>query len=484
MARRKLVGFGALGEPVGKQFAVGFGGGIEGAVGTVGSATGRMAVIASGAMSILTGGFTRTAGAASALAVNANASMGSIGGAAVGVGGRLRSLSGIIGGVRQKLLGFGALGVQAAQQFVTGMAAPLMGMGGLISAALGPVGLVIAGLAAIVSGIIHCTFAAADFGESLDKVETIFGTSSKVILAEASKMAAQFGTVKKDFVDAAANFGSVFKEMGLGAARAAELGNAMTKLGMDMASLDNVADTEVFTAMSAALRGEFDPLERFRVFLNADTVALKAVKMGLANTTQGVSEAARKYATLQLIVEKTKDAQGNLEQTFDSGKNQWKALGGNISNIATSLGEVFLPMMSQALGGINTFLSAIAQTFEWVSGVFQNVYKWIGLVDETAAEVKMRKKDQENAEAQKSRLEASGAPRGGGEGGGKGEGGGRKGWSGGLEEYAKKIQESAWGKGKEKKNKTDELLTKQNDISQKILDKLGGGPPKVVPVAG
>jgi hypothetical protein len=352
-------------------------------------------------------------------------------------------LMGVAGGMGGKLGGIFS-GITSALQGAAGG-----GMGGLaslagIGAAAGPIGLATAALLGFGAAIGKVTMMAADLRETTDKLSSIFGSNADIITSKASEMAGKFGASKGEFMNASANFGAVLKEMGAGAGEAANTGNAIAKLGMDMASLDNTTNAEAFTAISSALRGEYDPIEKYRVFLSAAAVAQKAVSMGLADNASHVSEAAKKYATLALIVEKTKDAQGNLEETIGSGKNQWRQLQGNIEHIATSMGSVFLPIMEVVLAKINAFLGVFAKAWETFAGIIQMVYDALGMTDKAADDKKKALVDESNEKTRGERARASGtAP---GPGGGAAE---AKGWMGGIEQSWKHTQEAIFGKGKD-----------------------------------
>jgi hypothetical protein len=372
----------------------------------------------------------------------------------VEIGANQNPLNAALSQVHSKLLGMGSIGGKLGGVF-KGITSALMGagssmasMGGAagiagIAAAAGPIGVAAAALLGFAAAIGKCTMMAADLRETTDKLGSIFGSNADIIVKKAEEMAAKFGTTKGEFMDAAGNFGAVFKEMGASAGVAAETGNALAKLGMDMASLDNTDNAAVFAAISSALRGEYDPIERYRVFLTAATVAQKAVSMGLAENSSHVSEAAKKYATLALIVEKTKDAQGNLEETIGSGKNQWRQLWGNITNIATSIGTIFLPAMENALGRLNAFLGVLAGFWEKVSSIFKSIYEYLGWTDKAADLKKAALVDKSNEEMAAERAKAGATLPVGGD---KKD---PKGWMGGLESFAKHIQEGAWSTSKD-----------------------------------
>lgn len=243
-------------------------------------------------------------------------------------------------------------------------------------AAAAAVGTLGAGAIAAAGGAIAGAFAkgvkgAVDLQETLSKVDAIFGDSAASIVSRADEMAEKFGVVKQEYIDAASSFGAAFKSAGMGAKEAADLGNQLAKLGMDMASFGNGTNEEVFTAISAALRGETDPIERFNVMFKQADVNARAVAMGLAKNKNEVGELAAKQAALNLILEKTADQQGDLERTADGSANQWRRLTGTFVNMAVELGGKLEPALNAALKAGNALVDGLAPGVQWLGGVFQ-----------------------------------------------------------------------------------------------------------------
>lgn len=212
---------------------------------------------------------------------------------------------------------------------------------------------------------------AVDLAETSSKVQAIFGESSSIIQSEAEAMASKFGVVKSEFLDAASSFGSAFKAAGSSQADAAALGNQLAKLGMDMASFGNGTNAEVFTALQAALRGEFDPLERFNVMLTAAKVSEEAMSLGLIKNAKDLDEASKKQATLSLIMKGTADQQGDLERTADGTANSWRKLTGTMTNLATAIGTTLEPALNAIVGLANEMALSIVSGAERADGAFQ-----------------------------------------------------------------------------------------------------------------
>jgi hypothetical protein len=213
---------------------------------------------------------------------------------------------------------------------------------------------------------------AIDLNETLSKVNVIFGEGAAVITRRADEMAAKFGTAKGEFLNAASDFGSAFKAIGKAQPEAAALGNQLAKLGMDMASFNNTSNADAFTALRAALRGEFDPLERFNVMLSAAAIEQEALSSGLIKSAKDMDEAAKKQATLNLILRKTIDQQGDLERTADGSANSWRKLTGTIDNLATSVGATLEPAVNALIAVGVEMASDLSGAFEASKGAFES----------------------------------------------------------------------------------------------------------------
>ncbi|MHC5539602.1 hypothetical protein ACYOEI_15395 [Singulisphaera rosea] len=239
--------------------------------------------------------------------------------------------------------------------FVAGM------IGGL--SALGASSVLAGGFTTAADAISTVVMSGAELNAVLSKSRVIFGDASSFIIDEAHKMGDQFGIVESDFINAAASFGAVFAGMGKTQEESAKLGVDLAKLGMDMKSLEgaNTTAEESFQALSSALRGEFDPIEKFRVFLSADKIAAEALASGLAKSKNEISDLAKKTATLNLIYRQTTAAQGDMARTGHEADNSLAAIEGRITNFRQSLGLAFKPVTEAILSLSNTALKQLGE---------------------------------------------------------------------------------------------------------------------------
>jgi hypothetical protein len=195
----------------------------------------------------------------------------------------------------------------------------------------------------------------------------VFGKSAGVIFGFADEMAAKFGAVKTETTQAAMSFGQIFKGAGESADDAAKMGVQLAKLGMDLASFKGGATTnkDAFDALQGSLQGNFQGnLDRFNIFLTMADVNARAVAMGLAQTTSAVDDHARKLATLNLIMEKSKDQQGDLDRTADQTGNTYRRMTGTIANLAQEMGTALTPAIDAVLGSGANMATGLSALFE------------------------------------------------------------------------------------------------------------------------
>lgn len=205
---------------------------------------------------------------------------------------------------------------------------------------------------------------AANLGESLSKVDAIFGESSGKIRGMADDMAKSFGLPRQALLDAAAGIGLVGKAAGQSQGQAADLGVQMAKLAADASSFYNVPLEDALNKIRSGLVGESEPLRAFGVLLNEEAVAAEAVALGLAKTTKEVDQQAKVMARASLIEKGLVDATGDLERTADSTANQWRKVTGTLENAAVAMGSAMMPAITSVVGALGDMVTQVAGMIE------------------------------------------------------------------------------------------------------------------------
>lgn len=230
---------------------------------------------------------------------------------------------------------------------------------GPIRASLGVVGKAASGIfagVAVGSFLKDAITQASDLGETTSKVAQIFGKDALPGLEKfAAGAAKSLGQSKQAALDATAQFGTFGKAAGLQGPELAKFSTRLTSLASDMASFGNTSPEEAAEALGAALRGESEPIRKYGVLLDDATLRQEALGLGLIKTTKEALTPAQKVLAAQAAITKqTADAQGDFARTSGGLANQQRILSAQFANAKTSIGAIFLPLVTRAF----TFLNA------------------------------------------------------------------------------------------------------------------------------
>jgi hypothetical protein len=209
--------------------------------------------------------------------------------------------------------------------------------------------------------------AAAELEQAVGGTAAVFGSASDAV-SEFSKNAAQLAGLSENAARTlTSRLGASLKGVGLSSEEAAKQSIFLAQTGADLAATLGGSAEEAVTALGAALRGEFDPLERFGIALKASDIAAKAVSMGLAENANDVSQYAKGQAALALITEKSAFAQGQFARESNTAAGAAAIARAESQNTAADLGRSLLPIYTK----ISEVVGAVASAFSALPGPVQ-----------------------------------------------------------------------------------------------------------------
>jgi hypothetical protein len=202
-----------------------------------------------------------------------------------------------------------------------------------------------AGAMAIKIGV-DAVKAASDLGETISKVNVLFGKSAKDIEKFADGAAASLGQTKQQALDAAATFATFGKSAGLSGENLSKFSIDFVKLSSDLASFNNTSPEQAINAIGSALRGEAEPLRAYGVLLDDASLRQAALELGIISTTKNALTPQQKVLAAQaLIYKQTSAAQGDFERTSDGLANKTRILTAQLENAKTTIGQALLPIV-------------------------------------------------------------------------------------------------------------------------------------------
>ena len=200
--------------------------------------------------------------------------------------------------------------------------------------------------------------AASDLNEEVSKAEIIFGDVADEIKAFSKTADVALGLTQKEALNAASTFATFGKASGLTGRDLSKFSKSATTLAADLGAFYNTNADEAITAIGAALRGESEPIRKYGVLLNDATIKAKAMEMGLYDGTGALDIQAKSLATYQVILDQTKDAQGNFALTSDDLAGQQKILTAQIENLKAEMGTGLLPVAKDVVTQLNFMAKA------------------------------------------------------------------------------------------------------------------------------
>lgn len=198
--------------------------------------------------------------------------------------------------------------------------------------------------------------AASDLNESMNKVDVVFGQSATSVQAWATTAAESFGQSQRQALEAAGTFGNLFTTMGMGVEESAKMSMGLVELASDLASFNNIDPTVALEKLRAGLVGEVEPLRTLGINLSAAAVQAKAMEMGLADANGQLSQSALAQARYALILEQSKNAQGDFARTSDGLANSQRILKAELADAAAQLGQQLLPYALKAVQAITSLV--------------------------------------------------------------------------------------------------------------------------------
>jgi hypothetical protein len=199
---------------------------------------------------------------------------------------------------------------------------------------------------------------ASDLNEEVGKAEVIFGDVSDEIKAFAKTADKALGLTQTQALKAASTFATFGKASGLVGKDLSKFSTGATKLASDLASFYNTNADEAILAIGAALRGESEPIRKYGVLLDEATIKAKAQEMQLYDGTGALNAQAKSLAIYQVILDQTKDAQGDFARTSDGLAGQQKILTAQLENLKTTMGTNLLPVMLEVVTQANFLAKA------------------------------------------------------------------------------------------------------------------------------
>ncbi len=205
---------------------------------------------------------------------------------------------------------------------------------------------------------------AADLEDALGATDQIFKGSSNTMKEWAAGLETYYGIAHGEALEYSNMMGTMLMNIGgLSEKEAAKQAQTLIELAGDLTAMYGGTTSDAVRALTGALKGNNTMLDNYGMAANDALVKTKAMEMGLIGEKEELSLAAKQAATLALIMEQSGAAQGQAAREADGASGSMRALMTEIKNLASSIGDILLPIFTPLLGKVNE----LAQKFKELS---------------------------------------------------------------------------------------------------------------------
>ena len=190
--------------------------------------------------------------------------------------------------------------------------------------------------------------ATAKFGSSIEEMEAkasaVFKRFLPTVRAELDEFGEAAGRSTHMLLEMATSVQDLLVPLGFARGDAARLSVDLTKLASDVASFNNMADTDVLNNFRSGLVGNHEVLYRFGVVIKEADLKAELFRMGISKSIDEVTAAEKAQARLNLIIAGTTDAQGDAIRTARSLANETKGLKREFDKLFETIAKVLQPV--------------------------------------------------------------------------------------------------------------------------------------------
>ena len=240
----------------------------------------------------------------------------------------------------------------------------------------GKVAAVAAGFAAVAGGIMKAAQSASALEQAAGGVEAVFKSGAGQVKRWADQAATSIGLSKSQYMELSTLIGSQLKNAGVSMDQLGTSTNQLIQQGADLAAMFGGTTAEAVQSISAALKGERDPIEKYGITLTEAAVQAEIMAQGLDTSTAAALQNAKAVATMSLITKQGADAWGAAAREADTFAAQQQVLRAVFENTMADLGSIFLPMLAdlakaftEVAPAIQTLMTPVAQLIGLIAGM-------------------------------------------------------------------------------------------------------------------
>lgn len=192
------------------------------------------------------------------------------------------------------------------------------------------------------------------------KAQVVFGDTLPKITDEAKKNAAAMGLTTSEYIGAAAAIQDILVPMGFQREQAAEITTQLVNLSGVLSewSGGQRSAQEVTEILTSALTGEREQLKGLGIVISQADVDARLAAQGMGKLEGSLRQQAEAAATLNLILEKSQDAQKAYAENADSMTRKSAELSVKFEEIKERVANALIPVFNGLIDVTNKYFDA------------------------------------------------------------------------------------------------------------------------------
>lgn len=183
--------------------------------------------------------------------------------------------------------------------------------------------------------------------QSTGAVESVFKAQATAIKELAADAAGAVGLSANQYQEFASVIGSQLKNLGTAQEDLVPTTDKLITMGADLASMFGGTTAEAVESLSAAFRGEYDPVEKYGISIKKSDINARLAAKGLAGLEGEALRQAEAQELLAMLTEQSADAMGNFQRETDTAAGSAQIAAANWENAKAALGQSLLPVVTQ-----------------------------------------------------------------------------------------------------------------------------------------
>lgn len=197
---------------------------------------------------------------------------------------------------------------------------------------------------------------AVNLESSMNQVDAVFGSAADKIHGFSQTSVDSMAVSQAAFNEAVVPIGAMLTDAGLTVDETSNAVIGLSQSAADLAATFGGTTTDAIAVMTDAFNGDTEAARLMGLALGESDIAARAMMLGLAESTDTISEQAKAAAFLSLVETETADIQGAFAENSDSLAITMERVNASFENASALLGESLIPFLELALDVFNRLL--------------------------------------------------------------------------------------------------------------------------------